>query len=112
MFLFCFGWVGAWLLGGGVGGLPANQGAAAGKKRKVPQKLLGRAVLGAQAASLQARSSSVFLCSIFLMWPCGLMDKAFVFGTKDCRFESCQGQCLEPMCLSKLQTQPKPPKIF
>ena len=24
--------------------------------------------------------------------PCGLMDKAVVFGTKDCRFESCQGQ--------------------
>ena len=26
------------------------------------------------------------------MWPCGLMDKALVFGTKDCRFESCLGQ--------------------
>ena len=27
--------------------------------------------------------------------PCGLMDKALVLGTKDCRFESCQGQfCL------------------
>ncbi len=26
--------------------------------------------------------------------PCGLMDKALVFGTKDCRFESCQGHCL------------------
>ena len=25
------------------------------------------------------------------MGPCGLMDKALVFGTKDCRFESCQG---------------------
>ena len=24
-------------------------------------------------------------------WPCDLMDKALVFGTKDCRFESCQG---------------------
>ena len=23
--------------------------------------------------------------------PCGLMDKSLVFGTKDCRFESCQG---------------------
>ena len=23
--------------------------------------------------------------------PCGLMDKVLVFGTKDCRFESCQG---------------------
>ena len=28
-----------------------------------------------------------FLCTR----PCGLMDKALVFGTKDCRFESCQG---------------------
>ena len=26
--------------------------------------------------------------------PCGLMDKALVFRTKDCRFESCQGQVL------------------
>ena len=24
-------------------------------------------------------------------WSCGLMDKALVLGTKDCRFESCQG---------------------
>ena len=27
-------------------------------------------------------------------WPCGLMDMALVFGTKDCRFESCQGHLL------------------
>ena len=27
--------------------------------------------------------------------PCGLMDKALVFGTKDCRFESCQGQLFQ-----------------
>ena len=27
-------------------------------------------------------------------WPCGLMDKAFVFGTKDCKLGSCQGHCL------------------
>ena len=27
--------------------------------------------------------------------PCGLMDKALVFGTKDCRFESCQGHFCE-----------------
>ena len=26
------------------------------------------------------------------MWSCGLMDKAMVFGTKDCRLESCQDQ--------------------
>ena len=30
----------------------------------------------------------------FTTWPCGLMDKALVFGTKDCRFESCQGHCM------------------
>ena len=35
------GWVGAWLLAGGVGGLSAGQGAATGKKRKVPKTLLG-----------------------------------------------------------------------
>ena len=29
-------------------------------------------------------------------WPCGLMDKALVFGTKDCRFESCQGHPAQP----------------
>ena len=28
------------------------------------------------------------------IWPCGLMDKALVFGTKDCRFESYRGQLL------------------
>ena len=26
------------------------------------------------------------------IWPCGLMGKALVLGTKDCRFKSCQGQ--------------------
>ena len=26
--------------------------------------------------------------------PCGLKDKALVFGTKDCRFESCQGHAV------------------
>ena len=29
-------------------------------------------------------------------WPCGLMDKALVFGTTDCRFESCQGHPAQP----------------
>ena len=27
----------------------------------------------------------------FCQWPCGLLDKAVVFGTKDCRLEFCQG---------------------
>ena len=29
-----------------------------------------------------------------LNWSCGLMDKALVLGTKDCRFESCQDHLL------------------
>ena len=28
------------------------------------------------------------------MRPCGLMDRALVFGAKDCRFESCQGHVM------------------
>ena len=32
--------------------------------------------------------------SLYFVRPCGLMDKALVFGTKDCRFESCQGHPL------------------
>ena len=31
------------------------------------------------------------------VWPCGLMDKALVFGTKDCRFESCQGHMFKTL---------------
>ena len=32
---------------------------------------------------------------VFIGWSCGLMDKALVLGTKDCRLESCQDQeCL------------------
>ena len=34
------------------------------------------------------------VCMAFYRRPCGLMDKALVFGTKDCRFESCQGHQL------------------
>ena len=29
--------------------------------------------------------------AVYSMGSCGVMDKALVFGTKDCRFESCQG---------------------
>ena len=36
----------------------------------------------------------------FNKWSCGLMDKALVFGTKDCRLESCQDQgCSVPFFL-------------
>ena len=41
-------------------------------------------------------------CFQLMTWPCGLMDKALVFGTKDCRFESCQGhfsRFANPSCL-------------
>ena len=45
--------------------------------------------------------------------PCGLMDKALVFGTKDCRFESCQGHLpahVRPPLLQKLhQASTSPP---
>ena len=34
-------------------------------------------------------------CFASARWPCGLMDKVLVFGTKDCRFESCQGHLLQ-----------------
>ena len=36
-------------------------------------------------------TSVCFQHPTLINWPCGLMDKALVFGTKDCRFESCQG---------------------
>jgi hypothetical protein len=36
---------------------------------------------------------------ILFNWPCGLMDKALVFGTKDCRLESCQGHFPETIAL-------------
>ena len=42
-------------------------------------------------------------------WPCGLMDKALVFGTKDCRFESCQGQCCFHHVLMPTQSGFEPP---
>ena len=38
--------------------------------------------------------SLCFLSSALPTWSCGLMDKALVLGTKDCRFESCQDQSI------------------
>ncbi len=45
------------------------------------------------ASSIAFQQLSAFRCnrSGRLRRPCGLMDKALVFGTKDCWFESCQG---------------------
>ena len=48
-----------------------------------------------------ARCGCVFALRLFTRRPCGLMDKALVFGTKDCRFESCQGHlfaCVYATC--------------
>ena len=40
----------------------------------------------------RSRENSRESCSCpYIHWPCGLMDKALVFGTKDCSLESCQG---------------------
>ena len=36
--------------------------------------------------------------------PCGLMDKALVFGSKDCRFETCHGQFWNQKRATKLDT--------
>ena len=48
-----------------------------------------------RAASLRERhcsgSAAVVNYETLFKWPCGLMDKALVFGTKDYRFESSQG---------------------
>ena len=41
--------------------------------------------------SAGAFSATCFPQPITLHWPRGLMDKALVFRTKDCRFESCRG---------------------
>ena len=55
--------------------------------------------------------------SMFCTWPCGLMDKALVFGTKDCRFESCSA--LFPadhflpqlVCTQRAQRHPGLPRL-
>ena len=37
--------------------------------------------------------AKIIVAIVFALYqrPCGLMEKALVFGTKDCRLESCQG---------------------
>ena len=44
------------------------------------------------AINRKGASACVLWLPQFSIWPCGIMDKALVLGTKDCRFESCQGQ--------------------
>ena len=63
-----------------------------------------RFVANRQTTLLDLRSWASCNCSAggchtkyqMLEGPCGLMDKALVFGTKDCRFESCQGHAPLP----------------
>jgi hypothetical protein len=77
-----------------------------------------------------ARKKLEFLGSFDLLGnrrPCGLMDKALVLGTKDCRFESCQGhnsfvalhiEPTLPWCFMRHMTvaptppAPAPPRAF
>ena len=48
----------------------------------------------AENAAQRATGKALTFCvNVQVRRPCGLMDKALVLGTKDCRFESCQGQC-------------------
>ena len=62
-------------------------------------------------SSGQWRNEVSKYCVLFVKWPCGLMDKALVFGTKDCRFESCQGH----LACARLKQAPgfkRPPKTL
>ena len=54
---------------------------------------------GAHRRLLSIANEVVQLIGVTPHRPCGLMDKALVFGNKDCRFESCQGHL--PPCSSK-----------
>jgi hypothetical protein len=47
--------------------------------------------LGSSSATAAVGARATYASQQFRDRPCGLMDKALVFGTKDCRFESCQG---------------------
>ena len=49
-------------------------------------------VVGAGWCGVQATATYDDWPSTLSRWSCGLMDKALVFGTKDCRLESCQDQ--------------------
>ena len=61
----------------------------------------------ARVAAFPFSDVLAFLClacqtSLYFVRPCGLMDKALVFGTKYCRFESCQGHFYVYLCLSAI----------
>ena len=62
----------------------------------VTHKSRGQPGVGALQAGRRLTPGLAVLCDIsarphIFRRPCGLMDKALVSGTKDCRFESCQG---------------------
>ena len=59
--------------------------------RKVSPSCACFEIAAQQPARAHSRQPSWRGVSLYLRGPCGLMDKALVFGTKDCRFESCQG---------------------
>ena len=66
-----------------------------------PNRFFGRAALRTTPSTIPwdgwlarlrvCRLSSSAAHGVSFKRPCGLMDKALVFGTKDCRLESCQG---------------------
>ena len=69
---------------------------ARGCSGHVTHKSRGQPGVGALQAGRRLTPGLAVLCDIsarphIFRRPCGLMDKALVFGTKDCRFESCQG---------------------
>ena len=84
-------------------------------KQRFQGQVLGHASSWCQHTSCRFRSGSTSLlaflwlracgvcvalirnASLSCKWPCGLMDKALVFGTKDCRFESCQDQGVDSL---------------
>ena len=65
------------------GGSFAKPGCALGSRRALSESHARGGRAGGRGVNGAPESSHT--------WPCGLMDKALVFGSKDCRPESCQG---------------------
>ena len=65
------------------GGSFAKPGCAPGSRRALSESHARGGGAGGRGVNGAPESSHT--------WPCGLMDKALVFGSKDCRPESCQG---------------------
>ena len=73
------------------GGSFAKPGCALGRRRALSESHAREGPAGGRGVKGAPESSHT--------WPCGLMDKALVFGSKDCRPESCQGHacaCVGP----------------